>query len=119
MTSPIESLTLREIRLPLREPFAAAHGTVEARRVLLLELADGDGVRAWSECVAMAEPSYFPDTVDTAWPAIREWIAPRILGRDFATPGDVRNYLAATYAETGQKLAGTILIGNRVVKAGS
>jgi hypothetical protein len=30
----------------------------------------------------------------------------------FGTPGDVRNYLIATYTETRQQLAGTILIGN-------
>ncbi len=83
MTSPIATITLREIRLPLREPFATAHGTTYERRILLLELEDGDGCRAWSECVAMAEPSYFPDTVDTAWLAIREWLAPRVLGKAF------------------------------------
>lgn len=94
MSSTIESLTLREIRLPLREPFTAAHGTVEARRGLLLELLDADGTAAWSECVAMAEPGYFPDTVDTAWLAIRQWIAPRVLGRAFAEPGDAHETIS-------------------------
>ncbi len=95
MTSPIQSIVLREIRLPLVEPFAAAHGTVDERRVLLLELADGDGCRAWSECVAMAEPGYFPDTIDTAWLAIREWLAPRVLGRAFESPADAHRALTA------------------------
>lgn len=94
MTSPINSLTLREIRLPLREPFTAAHGTVDARRILLLDLLGADGTAAWSECVAMAEPGYFPDTVDTVWLAIREWIAPRILGRAFAEPGDAHETIS-------------------------
>lgn len=95
MTSPIESFALREIHLPLREPFVAAHGMVETRRILLLELADGDGDVAWSECVAMAEPSYTPDTVDTAWLAIREWIAPRVLGRAFTEPADAHVTITA------------------------
>ena len=86
MSSPIQAIKLREIHLPLREPFVASHGAVTARRVLLLELRDGDGCCAWSECVAMAQPSYLPDTVDTSWLAIREWIAPRVLGRRFASP---------------------------------
>ena len=94
MTITIAAITLREIRLPLREPFATAHGTVEDRRILLLELDGGDGVRAWSECVAMAEPSYFPDTVDTAWLAIRCWLSPRVLGRPFADVRDVHRALA-------------------------
>ncbi len=95
MSGPIESITLREIRLPLVEPFATSHGTVDERRILLLELAGGDGCRAWSECVAMAEPGYFPDTIDTAWLAIREWIAPRVLGRSFDAPAGVHRVLSA------------------------
>ncbi len=94
MTCTIAAITLREIRLPLREPFATAHGTVEDRRILLLELDGGDGVRAWSECVAMAEPSYSPDTVDTAWLAIRCWLAPRVLGKAFAHPRDLHLAMA-------------------------
>ncbi len=95
MNSPIASITLREIRLPLVEPFVTSHGTARERRVVLLELADGDGCRAWSECVAMAEPGYFPDTVDTAWLAIREWLAPRVLDRAFGDAGEVHGVLAA------------------------
>ena len=94
MIGPIQALDLREIRLPLVEPFTAAHGNVEARRILLLELDGGDGTRAWSECVAMAEPGYFPDTVDTAWLAIREWLAPRVLGKAFDEPAEVHRALA-------------------------
>ncbi len=94
MTGPIAAITLREIRLPLVTPFVTAHGRVDQRRILLLELDGGDGCRAWSECVAMAEPSYFPDTVDTAWLAIRDWIAPRVLGREFDKVEDVHFSLA-------------------------
>src|SRR5690606_35116129 len=59
---------------------------VAERRILLLELEDADGVRAWSECVAAEEPNYSPETIDTAWMAIREWLAPRLLGRELPGP---------------------------------
>ena len=100
---PLETITLREIRLPLREAFATAHGTVTDRRILLLELRDGDGHHAWSECVALDEPSYFPDTVDTAAVAIREWIAPRVLGRAFHSPGEL--HLALESEIRGHQMA--------------
>ena len=48
----IDQITLREIRLPLREPFRISSGVVDERRIALLELVDADGVTAWSECVA-------------------------------------------------------------------
>ena len=90
----IERIALREIRLPLVEPFRTVSGVVAERRILLLELTDGDGATAWSECVAEALPSYSPDTVDTCWYAISEWFGPRVLGRTFASPTEVDPVLA-------------------------
>ncbi len=77
----LRSITLREIELPLREPFQISSGTCENRRIVLLELEDVEGARAWSECVAGEAPNYMPETVDTAWIVIRDHIAPRVLGR--------------------------------------
>jgi o-succinylbenzoate synthase len=78
----IEQIELREIRLPLREPFRISSGVVAERRILLVELVDGDGVRAWSECVAGEQPNYSYETIDTAWLALREWFGPRLLGAE-------------------------------------
>jgi O-succinylbenzoate synthase len=88
-TIAIARLTLREIRLPLREPFRISSGLVTTRRIMLLELRDRDGVTAWSECVAGERPNYSPETIDTAWLAISEWVAPRVLGQEFAGPQEV------------------------------
>lgn len=80
----IESITLHEIRLPLREPFRISSGVTTTRRILLLHLRTIDGVDAWSECVAGDLPNYSPETIDTAWLALSQWLAPRVLGKDFA-----------------------------------
>lgn len=85
----VERLTIREIRLPLRETFRISSGTRSLRRIALLTLHGNDGTIAWSECAAPADPNYSPETVDTAWLAIVEWLAPRVLGHTFAGPGDV------------------------------
>ena len=90
----LESLTLREIRLALKEPFRISSGIESERRILLIELIDKGGASTWSECVAQAFPNYTPETIDTAWLAIREWLAPRILGREFASPADIHAVLA-------------------------
>src|SRR4051812_49339201 len=84
----LESLSLREIQLPLKEPFRISSGTARSRRILLLQL-EADGVTAWSECVAPEEPNYCSETIDTAWHAILHWVAPRVLGRSFASPAEV------------------------------
>jgi O-succinylbenzoate synthase len=75
----LQSITLREIRLALKEPFRISSGVVTERRICLLELRDVGGVTGWSECVAGEQPNYSAETIDTAWHAIREWLAPRIL----------------------------------------
>jgi len=82
----IESLTLREIAMNLKEPFQISSGTQSQRRILLVELEDTDGAVAWGECAAGEFPNYGPETIDTAWFAIREWVAPRVLGQTFAGP---------------------------------
>jgi o-succinylbenzoate synthase len=89
----VEQITLRELRLPLREPFRISSGVVSERRIFLLELRDADGAIEWSECVAGEQPNYSAETVETAWFAITSWFAPRVLGREFASPAEVHGVL--------------------------
>lgn len=91
----ITHLTLREIRLRLREPFRISSGVSDERRILLVQARDGTGTLAWSECVAAETPHYSPETVDTAWHAIQAWLAPQVLGQAFRDPGEVHERLAA------------------------
>jgi O-succinylbenzoate synthase len=89
----IDRIVLREIRLRLKEPFRISSGIVDERRMLLLELTDASGAVEWSECVAGELPNYSPETIDTAWLAIREWLAPRVMGRELAEASGVHAVL--------------------------
>ena len=80
----IDRIDLREIHLALKEPFRISSGVESTRRILLLEIAERDGASAWAECVAGAFPNYSPETIDTAWLAIREWLAPRLFATALA-----------------------------------
>ena len=93
----LAGLALREIRLPLKEPFRISSGVCTERRILLLELTDADGVSVWAECVAGELPNYSAETIDTAWHAITTWIAPRVLGRTLAGPEAVHDVLARDF----------------------
>lgn len=90
----LSRIELREIELPLTEAFRTSGGTVDKRRILLLELHDAAGLNTWSECVAESEPTYSPDTVDTCWLAISEWIAPLVIGEPFDSPEGVSPAIA-------------------------
>jgi o-succinylbenzoate synthase len=89
----IDRVALREIRLALREPFRISSGVCTERRIFLLELSEADGSVVWAECVAGENPNYSPETIDTAWYAIREWVAPRVLGRSLDGPEVVHELL--------------------------
>src|SRR5207253_1821599 len=89
----VERITWREIRLELKEPFRISSGVMRDRRIGLLELTDRDGATAWAECVAFDRPIYSPETIDTAWLAIRDWLSPRLLGTPIDGPQAVRGLL--------------------------
>jgi O-succinylbenzoate synthase len=93
----IESITLREIALALKEPFQISSGTQSHRRIVLAELRSADGVTGWGECAAGETPHYSPETADTAWLAIREWVAPRVLGRSFGGPEEIHPVLEKNF----------------------
>lgn len=93
----IERIVLRELRLPLKEPFRISSGVQHERRILLVEVVDGDGAVGWGECTAGERPNYSPESADTAWLAMREWVAPRVLGRSFEHPRDIHPVLAENF----------------------
>ncbi len=93
----VKSITLREIKLPLKEPFQISSGVEYERRILLLQLADIDGDEGWSECVAAALPNYSPETIDTCWLALREWLIPRVLGKEFNSLQEISPFLEADF----------------------
>ncbi len=93
----VDKLILREIRMPLKEPFKISSGVEVDRRILLVELHDADGQVAWGECVAGAAPNYSPETIDTAWIMIRDFVAPRVLKTEFKSPGVVHAHLAHNF----------------------
>jgi O-succinylbenzoate synthase len=103
----------------LREPFRISSGVVEQRRIALLELADADGTTAWSECVAGEHPNYSSETIDTAWHAITEWVAPRVVGRSFEGPRDIfaaleRDFRGHLMAKAAVEMGAWVLAAERL-----
>ena len=84
----VQRLTLREIRMPLVTPFETSFGRVTDRRMLLVEV-EADGVAGWGESVAGEGPFYAPETVETAWHILRDFIWPLLKGRDFESASEV------------------------------
>jgi o-succinylbenzoate synthase len=76
----IESIALREIRMRLKSPFETSFGTVQDRRIVLVEVV-ADGVSGWGEVTAGETPAYNPETTDTAWHVLSDFLAPGVIGK--------------------------------------
>jgi O-succinylbenzoate synthase len=81
----IETLTLREIKMPLVDFFETSFGRIYDRRILLITVGC-DGVDGWGECVADGAPFYSSEWIDAAWVTIQHWLAPAILGQTVGHP---------------------------------
>jgi O-succinylbenzoate synthase len=107
LTWSVRRVELREIRLPLREPFRISSGVESERRILLVELLERQGASVWAECVAGAAPNYSPETIDTAWLVLREWLAPRLLAATWSRAAEVHGLLAESFR--GHRMARAVL----------
>ncbi len=84
----LQALTLREIHLQLVAPFETSMDRVTERRIILAE-AHVDGISGWGECTAGETPYYCPEDTETAWHILRNFIWPRLSGRELSCAGDV------------------------------
>src|SRR5438105_4208976 len=89
----IEAVTLREIHMPLVHFFETSFGRVHSRRILLISM-QVDGARGWGECVAGEDPFYSSEWIETAWPTLKNYLVPMLLGRDISSGSDCPALLA-------------------------
>lgn len=73
-------------------PFETSVDVTDERRIILVE-ADVDGAIGWGECVAGEHPYYSPETTDTAWLVMTQFLWPMLKGRDFAAATEVWDLL--------------------------
>ncbi len=88
----LRQVTLREIHMTLVAPFETSFERTHRRRILLVE-ADVDGAVGWGECVAGETPFYSPETIDTAWHILRDFIWPALKGNEFSQASEVWDLL--------------------------
>jgi len=100
----IREITMREIRMKLVTPFETSMERTVARRILLVQ-ADVDGVIGWGECVAAENPYYSPETVDTAWLILRDYVWPMIKRKEFASAVEVWGLLGRVRGHNMAKAA--------------
>jgi o-succinylbenzoate synthase len=70
------AVRLVRVRVPLRRPHSAAHGTESVRDVILVRWTRPDGACGWGECPTLSGPGYVTETTDEAWRALVGLLVP-------------------------------------------
>ena len=84
----IERLVLRQIRLPLVHFFETSFSRTYEREIIIAEV-KSEGISGWGEITAGEHPFYNEEWTAAAWMIARDYVAPRIIGREIANAGEV------------------------------
>jgi o-succinylbenzoate synthase len=100
----IDQIELRIVRLPLVRPFQTSSSRKVHLDHIVVQLT-ADGVTGWGECASPSDPYYCPETTETCWHILRDFLTPLVLGREWSTIDE----LTGVYAHVK---------GNRFARAG-
>ena len=84
----LDRIVLRQIQMPLVHFFETSFSRTYKRDIVLVEV-QADGLSGWGEVTAGENPFYNEEWTDSAWPVLRDYVAPRVLGRDLESASDV------------------------------
>ncbi|HYE66437.1 MAG TPA: o-succinylbenzoate synthase [Pyrinomonadaceae bacterium] len=85
----IQTVELREIRLPLVNFFETSFGRTTERRIVLVRVIDRDGAEGWGECTAGEGPFYSEEWTASAWSTLQTYLVPMVIGRAFERASEV------------------------------
>jgi O-succinylbenzoate synthase len=89
LTLLIQSIELREIRLPLINFFETSFGRTTERRIVLARVTDANGAEGWGECTAGEGPFYSYEWTDAVWSTLVEFLGPMLLGQQIENAAHV------------------------------
>ncbi|WP_406694642.1 o-succinylbenzoate synthase [Singulisphaera sp. Ch08] len=105
MSGPVERMTLTHLQIPFKESCRGVGDEAAIKDAILVTVETSEGL-GLGECspipAALGESS---DTLEECWADLADRIAPRLLGRSFATVEEI-NDLAATWPARASALAG-------------
>jgi O-succinylbenzoate synthase len=79
----IEQVDLKIVRLPLLRPFQTSSSRKSHLDHILVRISAG-GATGWGECACPSDPYYCPETTETCWHILHDFVAPLVLGKEWA-----------------------------------
>ena len=78
-----DEVTLRLVRLPLVRTFRTSSSVKSHIDHILIHARTSDGGEGWGECASPSDPYYCPETTETCWHILQDFLVPAVLGRDW------------------------------------
>lgn len=101
----IQSITLRRLNLPMREPFEAAYGVERDKDVIIVTVHTVAGAVGYAECVAMSGPFYTEESTGTAWLVMRDFLMHRLVGLEVTSLESLHRVRGCFTAVRGHPMA--------------
>jgi o-succinylbenzoate synthase len=79
----IDRIVLRQLRLPLVHFFETSFSRTYERDIIIVEVRS-EGLSGWGEITAGEHPFYNEEWTEAAWIIARDYVAPRLVGREIA-----------------------------------
>ena len=104
----IDQIDLKIVRLPLVRPFQTSSSRKEHLDHILVRVV-ADGAIGWGECASPSDPYYCPETTETCWHILKDFLAPLVLGRDWSNIDELvhlyRLVKGNKFAQSGLEMA--------------
>ncbi|MFD1926939.1 o-succinylbenzoate synthase [Sporosarcina siberiensis] len=91
----IKEITIRKMKMTMKNPFTTSFGTLQERDFLLLEVMDEDGNTGWGESVAFRSPWYSEETLETNLHMLKDFLIPLVIGKEIGHPDEVSSLFAS------------------------
>lgn len=89
----IDSIEVFHVALPLRQPLATAVGQFDQLQTVLVRMS-AEGVVGWGESSPGNGPLLGPEWAASVFLAVRDWLAPRLLGATIRSGDELQERLA-------------------------
>lgn len=103
------------VRLPLIRPFRTSSSWKDHLDHIVIRAIDETGLVGWGECASPSDPFYCPETTETCWHLLRDFLCPMVLGRDWSSIEELVGLYAAVkgnrFARAGLEMACWDLLG--------
>jgi len=104
----INQIDLKIVRLPLVRPFQTSSSRRTHLDHILVRIVAG-GVIGWGECASPSDPFYCPETTETCWHILKDFLVPSVLGRSWETIDELVGFYGRVkgnnFAKAGLEMA--------------